>query len=99
MHNKSIVWDIAGWIFGIVVLAIGVINMFWGNDPGYGVFIVLLSFAFFPPVNTILKTKTGYRIPPVLKILLGLFILWSALGVAELFNKINLMLKDLGGAN
>lgn len=95
MSNRSIVWNIVGWLFGIVVLAIGVINLFWGNDPGYGVFIFLLSFAFFPPVNTILKAKTGYRIHPILKLLLGLFIFWSALGVGELFDKIELMRRDL----
>ena len=95
MNNRSVVWDIVGWLFGIVVLAIGVINMFWVNDPEYGVFIFLLAFAFFPPVNTILKAKTGYRIHPVLKLLLGLFIFWTALGVGELFDKIDLMRRDL----
>jgi hypothetical protein len=95
VNNRSIVWNIVGWLFGTVVLAIGVINLFWGNDPGYGVFIFLLSFAFFPPVNTIFKAKTGYRIHPILKILLGLFIFWSALGVGELFDKIELMRRDL----
>jgi hypothetical protein len=95
MNNRSIVLNVIGWIFGVAALAIGVINMFWGNDPEYGVFIFLLSFAFFPPVSAILKAKTGYRIHPILKILLGLFIFWSALGVGELFDKIDLMMKDL----
>lgn len=95
MNNRSMVLNIVGWLFGIIVIAIGAINMFWGNDPGYGVFIFLLSFAFFPPVNTILKEKTGYRIHLILKILLGLFIFWSALGVGELFDKIELMKRSL----
>lgn len=41
------IWSFGGWIFGIVVFAISVINMFWGNDPGYGVFVFFLSFVFF----------------------------------------------------
>jgi hypothetical protein len=31
------------------------------------------------------------------KIILGLFILWTAMGVGELFDKIGLMIKDIKG--
>lgn len=95
MDNKSIVLNIIGWLFGIVVLAIGVINIFWGNDPFFGVFIFLLSFVYFPPVNALLKKITGFSIHPIVKILLGIFIFWAALGVGELFDKIDLMMEDL----
>ena len=97
MNNKSNVLNIISWIFGIVVFAIGVVNTFWGNDPGFGVFILLLSFVYFPPVNAILKEKTGFAIPKIVKILLGIFIIWAALGVGELFDKIDLMMMDLHG--
>ena len=95
MNYKSIVLDTIAWVFGIIVFAIGVLNVFWGNDAGFGVFLVLLSFAFFPLVNELIKERTGITIPVVLKILLGIFILWAALGVGELFNKIHLMMMDL----
>lgn len=97
MDNKSLFLNIIGWLFGIVFLAIGVINMFWGNDPGFGVFILLLSLVYFLPVNDILKKMTGFSIPGmgIIKILLGVFILWAALGVGELFDKIDLMMMDL----
>lgn len=65
--------------------------MFWGNDPLFGVFIFLLAFIYFPPVHTFIKLKTGISIPVTVKIILGIFILWAALGVGELFNKIELM--------
>lgn len=94
MNNKSIVLNIPGWLFGIIVIAIGIINTFWGNDPGYGVFIILLSFVYFPPANTFLKKISGKSIPLIVKIILGIFIIWSALGVGELFDKIKLMMKD-----
>jgi hypothetical protein len=94
-NNKSIVLDITSWLFGIAFLAIGLINTFWGNDPGFGIFIILLSFIYFPPVNSILRKVTGFYIPRILKILLGIFILWAALGVGELFDKIDLMIIDL----
>ena len=95
MNYKAIILDTFSWIFGILVFAIGVLNVFWGNDAGFGVFIVLLSFAFFPLINTLIKEKVGFTIPLIVKIVLGIFILWAALGVGELFNKIHLMMMDL----
>ena len=90
---------IAGWIFGIAVFAAGVVNTFWGNDPGFGVFILLLSFAYFPPTSNILSAiserSIGFPIPKVAKIVLGIFIVWATLGVGELFDKIELMMMDL----
>ena len=94
-NKNSVLGDIAGWFFGLVFLAIGLINILWGNDAGYGIFIVLLAFFFFPPMQAMIKKITGFAIPLIAKILLGVFILWSALGVGELFAKIDLMLKDL----
>lgn len=96
MNNKSIVFNIIGWLFGLLFFAIGVINMFWGNDPFFGAFILLLSFVYFLPVNVILRKITGFSIPGmgILKILLGIFILWASLGVGELFDKIDLMMAD-----
>ena len=97
MNNKSNVLKIISWLFGAVVFAIGVVNTFWGNDPGFGVFILLLSFVYFVPVDAILNKMTGFSIPRmgILKILLGIFILWASLGVGELFDKIDLMMMDL----
>lgn len=93
MNNNSIVLNAIGWLFGAVVFAIGVVNTFWGNDTGFGVFIIILSLVYFLPVNDIIRrtneflnTRMG-----IVKIVLGVFILWAALGVGELFDKINLM--------
>lgn len=96
MNNRSITSDIVSWFLGTVFLAIGLINIFWGNDPGYGIFVGLLAFLFFPPVAVMIKNITGFAVPWIVKILVGVFILWSALGVGELFDKIERMLKDLG---
>ena len=94
MNNNSSVRNLISWLFGIAVFAIGILNMFWGNDFGFGVFIILLSLVYFPPLNIMLKVKTGLSIPEVIKIFLGIFILWAALGVGELFGKIELMMMD-----
>jgi hypothetical protein len=97
MNNKSIVLKLMSWLFGGLFFAIGGVNTFWGNDPGFGIFVLLLSFVYFLPVNVILKKMVGFSIPGmgIIKFLLGCFIFWAALGVGELFDKIDLMMKDL----
>ena len=95
MNNKSTIWNITSWLFGVVVFAIGLVNTFWGNDPGFGIFLVLLSLIYFFPLNTILRKWRGFSIPGIIKIFLGVFIIWASLGVGELFDKIDLMMNDL----
>jgi hypothetical protein len=92
MDYKSTMGNLAGWLFGGLVLTIGVINTFWGNDTLFGIFLALLSFVYYPPVNRLVKKVVGFSIPLVVKIVLGIFIIWAALGVGELFNKIQLMM-------
>lgn len=95
-YNLS-VGNMISWLFGVVAFAIGVVNTFWGNDPGFGIFLLLLSFVYFLPVNALLKKMTGFVIPKmgIIKIVLAVFIIWASLGVGELFDKIDLMMTDL----
>jgi hypothetical protein len=86
--------DAVGWLFGLVALAIGAINTFWGDDAGFGILIVLLAFAFFPPVTAFIKEKAGFAIPRIAKWILAFLILWASLGVGELFDKIDLMMAS-----
>ncbi|MFD2513524.1 hypothetical protein ACFSRY_06580 [Pontibacter locisalis] len=96
-NDGSTALNIISWVFGLAFFAIGVVNTFWGNDPGFGVFIILLSLVYFLPVNAILKRMFGFSIlwTRLMRILLGIFIIWSAMGVGELFDKIELMMMDL----
>jgi len=91
---KIMTTKIISWLFGIVFFAIGLVNLFWGDDSLFGAFIILLSFLYFPPVNSLLKEKTGFTITNTVKIVLAIFILWATLGVGELFDKTDLMLND-----
>lgn len=88
------VLSLTGWVFGLAVFAVGIINTFWGNDPGFGIFLLLLSLVYFPFANVILKERLGFQVPLLVKILLGVFIVMAALGVGELFDKIDLMLHS-----
>ena len=95
-NNASIVENILSWQFGIGVLAAGLINMFWGNDTVFGIFIALMSLVYFLPVNTILDKMLGFSIPGMglLKIILAILIIWVVFGVGDLFVKIELMTND-----
>lgn len=95
VNGGAIALSVISWSFGVVALAIGFVNTFWGNDPGFGVFILFLSLVYFLPMKAIFKKMTGLSIPKlgILKILLGIFIVWAAMGVGELFDKIHLMLN------
>ena len=97
VNDGSTALNIISWLFGIIAFFIGLVNTFWGNDPGFGIFVLLLSFIYFLPVNTILKRMTGFTIPwmKIIRVLLGIFIIWAAMGVGELFDKIELMMNDL----
>jgi hypothetical protein len=93
--TPTLLLNLFSWLFGLVVMAIGVVNIFWGNDAGFGIFLLLLAFVYFPPANEIFRKITGRSIPGLAKVLLGIFIIWAALGVGELFDKIDQMMMNL----
>lgn len=97
MKDGSIASNIISWLFGTVAFAIGVVITFWGNDSYFRIFILLLSFVYFLPVKTILNKVTGFTIPKMsmMKILQGILIIWAEMGVGELFDKVELLKRDL----
>ena len=78
-------------LIGILAIGIGVINTFWGNDPLYGLFILVASLIYFPASNNWIQKWSPVTIANWMKLLLALFIFWSSLGVGELFEKLELM--------
>lgn len=88
MKDKVRTSHIVSWIFGAFVFAIGVLNMILVH-PVPGVIYLLLSCVYFPPANAMLKKRFGFSIPPVVKILLGVFIIWFTLGVSDLGDMID----------
>ena len=80
------------WLFAVLFSAIGLVNCFVGNDPEFGIFILLSSLLFYPPFRLVFQKKTGWMIPPVVLIVMGLFVFWSSLGVGELLEKIKMAL-------
>lgn len=83
---------VLNWLFAVLFSAIGLVNCFVGNDPEFGVFILLLSLLFYPPLRLVFQQKIGWKIPSFVLIVLGLFVFWSSLGVGELLEKIKMIL-------
>jgi hypothetical protein len=83
INNRPNVWSISGWIFGMMLLTVGILNMFLVHLVP-GVAYLLLSFIYFPPSNAYIKKKFDFSIPLVVKIILAIFILLFTLGVSDL---------------
>ena len=88
MNNKPIIWDIFGWIFGLVVVTIGVLNLFLVH-PVPGIAYLLISLVYFPPANTYFRKKLGFAIPVIVKIVLGIVLIMFTLGVSDLGDMID----------
>ena len=93
-HQHTTILNVGSWILGMLLMAIGLVNSFYGNDTLFGISIVLGSLLYFPPVVQMLRNKFGLAIPLFLKVLGGIFAIWAAVGVGDLFIKINTMLGN-----
>ncbi|HYH15883.1 MAG TPA: hypothetical protein VD794_11710 [Flavisolibacter sp.] len=86
-HNVNTL-PIISWLFALVVLAIGVSNLLLVH-PVPGIVFLLLALVYIPPVNALFKKRLGFSIPPVVKIILGVLIIWFTLGVSDLGDMID----------
>lgn len=78
----------AGWLFGVVVLGIGVANLLLVHPvPAAG--YALLSLVYFPPVNAALRDRAGLSIHPLVKIGLAIVVVMFTLGVSDLGDMID----------
>ena len=88
MQVKLSASAVISWLLGIMVLIIAILNLFLVH-PVPGLVLLTLSFLFFPPVNDQLRKKFGFSIPFLVKIILGLIIVWFTLGVSDLGDMID----------
>jgi hypothetical protein len=85
---KSSVFNIFGWAFGLLLVAIGIANMILVH-PVPGIVYLLVSLIYLPPTNALLKEKTGLSIPMLVKVALGIVIIMFTLGVSDLGDMID----------
>lgn len=79
-------------LISLVFILVGLVNLFWGNDQFFGLFIILIALVFIAPFRQWIKKITGIWIAGWLRILVALFIVWSSMGVGELPEKIDMMI-------
>ena len=72
------------WFFGGLLLTVGILNIIFGNDADFGVFLVLLAFFYFPPVTNYIKKQFGFALPVWIKIILALLCIWANLAVGAI---------------
>jgi len=83
MRNKSKDRSIISWMFFVLFVAIGILNIIFVHLVP-GIFYLLVSVIYLPHINSYLYRKLGFSIPLVIKIVLGLVILWGTLAVGDL---------------
>lgn len=88
MQGKTLTSTLISWFFGIIVFAIGLSNLIWVH-PVPGFIFLFLSLIFFPPVDVFLRKRFGISIPFIVKIILGIIIIWFTLGVSDLGDMID----------
>lgn len=76
---------------GLLVAFVGFVNCYWGNDPFFGLAILLSSVVFLLPAMNKISDFISDKTARWLKAGLLLFILWAALGVGEFFDKMEMM--------
>ena len=70
-----------GWIFGVFLILVGMMNIFRGNDLGLGVMYIMLSIIFFPVTNTLLHDLFRLHIPDYVKVIIAVLCIGSMLAV------------------
>ncbi|WP_400190296.1 hypothetical protein [Hymenobacter sp. B81] len=80
--------SVLSWVFGIALVVVGLLNMILVHVVP-GVAYLLVSLVYFPPANAWLKVRTGFAIPGIVKVLLGIVIIQFTLGVSDLGDMID----------
>ncbi|GAA4310443.1 hypothetical protein [Nibribacter koreensis] len=80
--------QILGWLFGTLVVIIGILNLFLVH-PVPGIAYLLLSLLYLPPASAQLKAWFGFSLPVVVKIILAVVIIMFTLGVSDLGDMID----------
>lgn len=88
MNNILNIENIAGWLISLLLIAIGILNIIFVHlVPGMA--YILFSCVYLPPINTLIKNNTGFTIPLLVKIILGIALFMFTLGVSDLGDMID----------
>ena len=90
---RCLMRDLIVVAFGVLFSAIGFVNTFWGNDPYYGLAVLTASSLFYLPLIDVVRARVSAQQGTALLVLLAVFILWSSIGVGELWDKTAMMVE------
>ncbi|WP_439882027.1 hypothetical protein ACSX1A_02470 [Pontibacter sp. MBLB2868] len=88
MKSQIFPAQIISGVLGVIVLTIGVLNLLLVH-PVPGIFFMLVSLLYAPQTNAWLQNRFGFTIPPAVKIMLGMIVIWFTLGVSDLGDMID----------
>src|SRR5690606_17564479 len=77
-HTPPGTW--LSWLFVLILIVLGVLKL-WLIHPVPGLIYMALSTIYIRPVYARLCRFAGSRLPPVIRILLAIAILWFTLGI------------------
>ena len=75
-------------LFGAAVFVAGILNVIFVHLVP-GIVYLLLALIYFPPVSAMLRTRTGFPIPLLLKVIMGIILIIFTLGVSDLGDMID----------
>ncbi|MAN59523.1 MAG: hypothetical protein CMC08_06775 [Flavobacteriaceae bacterium] len=84
MKRLSVLGNTLSVLFALLTLTLGIMNMARGNDFEFGIFLVMLSLIFLPPVTNFLKQRFGLPFPIWLKIIIAALVVWVNLAVGAI---------------
>lgn len=82
-HDTSRISNIVGWAFTFLFAIIGILNLILVH-PVPGLFYLVLATVYPPLTDQLIRSKFGFAIPLVVKIVIGLVVLWGTLAVTDL---------------
>ena len=88
MQQKIVISSGLNWPAFIVVGVIGLANLILVH-PVPGGIALLISLVYLPPLEAKLRSNWNITIPPVIKLLLFIAIVWFTLGVSDLGDMID----------
>ena len=83
MSDTSSIWNRVSWLFAILLILIGVLNIMQVHAVP-GIIYILISLIYMPPFTSFIRNKLGFSIPGWFKLVLGFLIMWGTLGVGDL---------------
>ncbi len=83
MINALTTKDLFSWFLMILFIIIGIMNLVLIH-PAPGIFYIVVSLFYCPPIGALAKQRMCFSIPYFIKIIAAFLILWATLAIGDL---------------